>query len=54
MKLEEVSKVKILTSEEEINNYLSKGYKIIKVFSSKIHTDQVEQILASFILGKKE
>lgn len=52
MKLEEIQQIKQLYNENEINAYLEKGYKIIKIFSTKVHTDQVEQIQPCYVLAK--
>lgn len=52
MKIEDVTNIKNLTDEKEINEYLAKGYKLIKILSmktsSEFGSDEVKPI---FILG---
>ena len=54
MKIEEISKVFQSTNPEDINDYLSKGYSIIKIFSTKVTSDNCEQICPTYILGLKK
>ena len=51
MKLDEVTQVKTLKVETEVNEYLSKGYRIIKILSTKTSTDFSDEIQPVFILG---
>lgn len=51
MKIDEVKKIKTLTEESEINEFLSRGYKIIKIFSTKRSTEMGETVEPTFILG---
>lgn len=51
MKIEEVRKVKNLMDETEINEYLSRGYHVIKIFSTKKITELGEEVQPMFILG---
>lgn len=51
MKIDDVTKIKNLTDEKEINEYLAKGYKIIKIFSMKISNEFGEEVKPVFVLG---
>jgi len=51
MKLESVTKIKQSYNEEEINELLAKGYRIIKIFSTKIQTQEIEEVKPCYILG---
>jgi len=51
MKLEGITKIKQTSTESEVNEYLAKGYRIFKVFSTKITTDQGEFVQPTYILG---
>ena len=51
MKLEDIKKVKMATTEKDVNEALKEGYRIIKILSTKICTAQAEQIQATFIMG---
>ena len=51
MKIDEVTKIKNLTDEKEINEYLAKGYKIIKIFSMKCSNEFGEEVKPVFVLG---
>lgn len=51
MKLEDIKQVKISMDEELINQYLAKGYKILKIISSKRTEGERDSIQPCFILG---
>ncbi len=51
MKLDEVSKIVQTTSWEDVNNYLAKGYKIIKIFSIKKRAELTDEVMPCYILG---
>lgn len=51
MKLDEITKIKNLTNEDEVNEYLAKGYVIIKILSTKNSSDFGDEIKPTFILG---
>jgi hypothetical protein len=51
IKLEDVSQIKIVYEETQVNEYLSKGYKILKIISSKIMRGEREEVLPCFVLG---
>ena len=51
MKLDEITKIKNLTDENEVNEYLAKGYVIIKILSTKNSSDFGDEIKPTFILG---
>ena len=57
MKLEEIKQT---TSQEEVNEYLAKGFQIIKVFSTKnafgLNSNGVDVIQPTYVLAlrKKE
>lgn len=54
MKLEEVTKIKETTDQNEVNEFLAKGYKILKIISSKTSTPLGEEIRPIYILGLKK
>lgn len=54
MKLDEITKIKQTTDEAEVNEYLSRGYKIVKIFSTKIKSsedDREAEVKPSYVLG---
>ena len=51
MKLEDVTQVKTSKDENEVNQYLAKGFKIIKILSTKKASDFGDEITPVFILG---
>ena len=51
MKLEEITNIKTLNEEKEVNEYLAKGYRIIKILSTKHSSDFGDEIKPIFILG---
>lgn len=51
MKLDEIGKIYQSTNTEEVNEYLGKGYLIIKIFSTKTSNNEVEQVLPMYVLG---
>jgi hypothetical protein len=52
MKLDEITKVKQTIDENEVNEYLAKGYRIIKILSSRISNQfGGEEIKPVYVLG---
>lgn len=51
MKIEEVNKIKQSYDESEVNEYLAKGYKIIKIFSTKVRSDEYDEVKPCYVLG---
>lgn len=51
MKIDEITKIEQSFEKEQVNELLAKGYRIIKIFSSKIRTEEIEEIKPIFILG---
>jgi len=51
MKLDEINKIKIIESDEEVNEHLAKGYRIVKIYSVKETTENGEVVKPMFILG---
>ena len=51
MKLENVNKIMQTSEPNEVNEYLAKGYKIIKIFSGKVSTEAGEFIQPVYVLG---
>ena len=51
MGLEEIREIKQTTEEDVVNEYLKKGYKLIKILSGKIVIDNHELIQPIYILG---
>jgi len=53
MKLDEVTKIKQTSDENVVNDFLSRGYRIIKIFSTKTTVDGQEFVNPVHILGLK-
>ncbi len=51
MKIDEIRQVKQTVDADEANEYLAKGYRIIKIFSSKVTTEGSEQVMPMYVLG---
>ena len=51
MKLDEITKIKLVDNENEVNELLAKGYHIIKIYSVKETSENNESIRPQFILG---
>lgn len=51
MKLEDITQIKTSKDEPEVNQFLSKGFKIIKILSTKKASDFGDEITPIFILG---
>ena len=51
MKLEEINKIKQTADQNEVNECLAKGYRIIKIFSGKVTNDGQEFIQPVYVLG---
>jgi len=51
MKLNECVKIKQTNNQEEVNEYLLKGYKILKIFSHKTKNDEYDEVRPVYILG---
>ena len=51
MKLDTINKIKQTPDENVVNEFLAKGYKIIKIFSGKITIDNQELVQPIYVLG---
>lgn len=51
MKLDDVTKVKQTNNENEVNDLLAKGYRILKILSNRISTPMGDEIKPIYILG---
>tara|TARA_Y100000296_G_scaffold76833_1_gene97829 strand:- start:1485 stop:1655 length:171 start_codon:yes stop_codon:yes gene_type:complete len=51
MKLNEITSIRQTSTEKEVNEYLAKGYRIIKIFSTKVTTDSGEFVQPTYVLG---
>ena len=51
MKLDQLTKIKQTPNENIVNEYLAKGYKIIKIFSGKTTIDNQEFVQPIYVLG---
>lgn len=51
MKIDEINKIRQTAEESEVNEYLAKGYRIVKIFSGKVTTDGQEFIQPVYVLG---
>lgn len=51
MGLNEISKIKQTSDQKEVNEYLDKGYRIIKIISGKIPMNQGDMIQPVYIMG---
>jgi len=54
MKLDEINKIEQTHNKDEVNELLAKGYKIVKIFSTKIKNDDFDEIKPCYILGLKK
>lgn len=54
MKLNNITKVKESYSDEEANKYLSKGYEILKIISTRRTSLEVDEVRPCYILGLKK
>ncbi len=51
MKIDEVNKIEQTYNQEKVNELLAKGYKIIKIFSTKQSVEDSEEIKPCYIMG---
>ena len=51
MKLEDITHIKQTKNEKEVNEYLSKEYKIVKILSSKVSTEFGDEVTPVFVLA---
>ena len=51
MALSDIRKVKESYSDSETNDYLDKGYELIKIISSRTATVESEEIKPCYVLG---
>jgi hypothetical protein len=51
MKLEDINRIKQSIDEQEVNRFLSEGYKIIKILSTKQFSDGNETVQPMYVLG---
>ena len=54
MKLEDVTKIKNCYDDKETNMYLDKGYKLLRILSSKTINDTGETVTPVCVLGLKK
>ena len=54
MKLEEVSELKQTTEIDKVNELLKKGYKLIKILSTRTHNGDYDVVMPTYILGRTE
>ena len=52
MKLQEVAKVKVFYDEDNTNIHLERGFRILKILSSKRVNGVGETVVPCFVLGK--
>ena len=55
MKIEEITKIKQTGDQDEVNEFLAKGYKIIKIFSGKLPVNEQGDMIIQpvYVLGLK-
>lgn len=51
MKLDEITHIKQTKDEKEVNEYLGKGYRIIKILSTKNSSEFGDEVQPTYILG---
>ena len=51
MKLDEIKKIVQTSESDEVNKYLSEGYRIVKIISAKVSTSGGDFISPCYILG---
>ena len=54
MKLEEIKKVIQTTDVNEVNLNLKKDYEVIRIFNSRVKTQEIEQAMPIYILATKK
>jgi len=54
MKLDDVTKVKNCYADDETNEYLDKGYTLLRILSSKTVNDTGETVVPVYVLGLKK
>ena len=51
MKMDEVNKIEQTYSKDKVNELLAKGYKIMKIFSTKSSVEDNEEIKPCYVMG---
>lgn len=51
MQLSDVKLIKETYSDEEVNEFLGKGYELLKIISSRIASSDIDEIKPCYILG---
>jgi len=51
MKLEEINSLKQVYEENEVNELLAKGYRLIKIFSTKAKKEDSDEVKPCYVLG---
>ncbi len=51
MKTDEINKIEQTYNQDKVNELLAKGYKIVKIFSTKSSVDDAEEIRPCYVMG---
>jgi len=54
IRLDQIKQIKESTNEIEVNEYLNKGYFLIKILSSKSIAQEIEEVRPVYVLGTKK
>lgn len=54
MQLGDVKLIKESHSDEEVNDFLGKGYELLKIISSKMASQDIDEIKPCYILGLRK
>ena len=46
-----ICKVKECRSDEQVNEYLAKGYEIIKIISSRIFSSDIDEVRPCYVMA---
>lgn len=54
MKIEEIKEIRQTSEVTEVNELLKKGFRIIKILSTRVHNGEYDIVTPTYILGKVE
>jgi hypothetical protein len=51
VRLDEITQIKESFNQDEVNSFLSKGFKLLKILSSKTISNEMDEIRPIYVLG---
>jgi hypothetical protein len=54
VKIEDISEIKQSAEPTQVNKWLKEGYKILRIFNSRVKTMETETTAPMYVLGKTE